>query len=285
VSERIADSELCEQAWQRGRDTWSTVDSDRATFQRLGEQCLDRKRASGASSPGWDQLNAADLYIVAAVLTQKRGASEAFGKAFLVANRGALARLGLSDAAIDDALQIVRERMLVPSEGTAARITSQVGDGELAALMRVVVIRTGMNLKRTDHRLSLEDEGVFEHLIAAQNPQTELLAAEARTLLRTSLSAAINTLNERDKTLLRLHLFHKMSIDDLGRMYDVHRATAARWLGKIHAQLDLATREQLAKALATSTDHLDSVLAIARSGLSSGFSNVWAELGISRSHQ
>ena len=263
--------------WQKSQAAWPALACDAASFWRLAERCCELLRTERAAVDLAD-VNGRDIYIVAALLDEKLGAYQAFDQTFLQPTRGALARTGLNDAGIADAMQIVRERLLLPHDGQPPRILDVVGQGDLAAFLRVVAVRTALNLRRTDARLENEDQTVFDKLIASHDPEQDLLKKEARELLKTAIAAAVQSLSTRDKTLLRLHFFHQLTIDDLGRMYEVHRATAARWLGKIHEHLDRATRDELARRLDTTSDHLESVLLLAHSNLRSSFHQVWNEL-------
>ncbi len=264
--------------WLHSQAAWPAVVCDEASFWRVFDRCCELLQNENPAPVDFNSVNGRDIYVVAALLDQQPGAFQAFDQTFLQPTRGALARTGLSDAGIADAMQIVRERLLLPHDGQPPRILDVVGQGDLSAFMRVVAVRTALNLRRTDARLDSEDQTVFDKLIASHDPQQDLLKKEARELLKTAIAAAVQSLSTRDKTLLRLHFFHQLTIDDLGRMYDVHRATAARWLGKIHEQLDRATRDELARRLDTSSDHLESVLLLAHSNLRSSFHQVWNEL-------
>ncbi len=264
--------------WQSSAAAWPAIACNAETFWRVTERCIELVAKDSGGPVAYADINGSDIYVVAAVLDAQVGAQAAFDDAFLLPTRGALARTGLNEAAVEDALQIVRERMLLPHDGQPPRIIDVVGQGDLSALLRVVAVRTALNLRRTDARVDSEDDTVFEKLVSSHNPEQDLLKKEARALLKGAIKAAVQSLSQRDQALLRLHFFHQLTIDDLGKMYDVHRATAARWLGKIHEQLDVATRSELAKRLETVSDHFESVMELAHSSLRSSFHQVWNEL-------
>jgi RNA polymerase sigma-70 factor, ECF subfamily len=266
--------------WDGGMRAWPGIACNTETFWRIADRCVTLLSEQRATAVDFDAVNARDLYIVAALMDQQPGAQVAFDQAFLLPTQGAMTRAGLHAQGMADALQIIRERMLLPHDGQPPRILDVVGHGDLGSLFRVIALRTALNLRRTDERLDAtnEDDAVFEKLISCHNPERMLIKQEARDLLKAAILSAVATLTDRDRTLLRLHFFHKLTIDDLGRMYDVHRATAARWLGKTHAHLDRETRSQLSKRMATNSDHLQSVLELAFSSLHSSFHEVWNEL-------
>ena len=57
------------------------------------------------------------------------------------------------------------------------------------------------------------------------------------------------------------------SIDALGALYKVHRATAARWLGRAREQLLSNTRGALSEQLGLADDELSSVMRLIHSRL------------------
>jgi RNA polymerase sigma-70 factor (ECF subfamily) len=58
-----------------------------------------------------------------------------------------------------------------------------------------------------------------------------------------------------------------LSISDIGAIYQVHRATAARWLSKARATLIDLTKEQLAILLSVEPGETDSILRLVQSQL------------------
>jgi RNA polymerase sigma-70 factor (ECF subfamily) len=259
-------------AYGRGAEAWPGLDATRDEFARIGELCRTRME-SGGSHSSWDAVNASDVYLIAAIAGGNADAHAAFARAMLEPCRGALARLGLAPAVVDDVLAEVRNRLLVgdgESDGELP-IVRHTGDGNLAALIRVMVVRAGINRQKREHRYTSEDVGTLDRLMGSHTPVGVLLSEEAKQLLRRVVAAAVATLGERDRALLRLHLYHGMTIDDLGQTYGVHRATAARWLAKVHDAIDSETRRALAHELRTESDHLHSVLDAARTGLTEAF--------------
>jgi RNA polymerase sigma-70 factor, ECF subfamily len=78
---------------------------------------------------------------------------------------------------------------------------------------------------------------------------------------------ALDALSDRDRTLLRLHLCERSSIDVLGAMYGVNRATAARWLAAARRELLSGARERLRARLRLSETECDSLVAMVNSRL------------------
>lgn len=83
----------------------------------------------------------------------------------------------------------------------------------------------------------------------------------------TAIERALTRLSVRDRTLLRLHLAERLSIDALGAMYSVSRATAARWLAAARGALAQGVRDDLRARLHIPDSELDSLIAVVRSQL------------------
>ena len=75
------------------------------------------------------------------------------------------------------------------------------------------------------------------------------------------------SLEPRARTILRYAFVDRLSVDALGSLYDVHRATAARWLRAAHEALGQRTRELLIERLGVTSEELASVLALIQSSL------------------
>ena len=78
--------------------------------------------------------------------------------------------------------------------------------------------------------------------------------------LKKAIREAFAALEVRQRNLLRQHILDELTIDDLARLYRVHRATCARWLADARADLGKQTRKRLIATLGTHTDELESVL-------------------------
>jgi RNA polymerase sigma-70 factor (ECF subfamily) len=71
--------------------------------------------------------------------------------------------------------------------------------------------------------------------------------------------------------VLKLHLVHRLSIDEIGRAHGVHRATAARWLERVRDELQAETRRLLRQRLGLDLAGIDSMVALVESRLEVSF--------------
>jgi len=86
-----------------------------------------------------------------------------------------------------------------------------------------------------------------------------------RDAFRTAFSAALLSLDDRDKNLLRQHYLDGLTLDRLGVLYRTHRATAARWLAAAKQQLLDRTRSHLMGQLRVPLADCDSIIRLVKS--------------------
>lgn len=167
----------------------------------------------------------------------------------------------------DEAIQIVREQLLSPRTGRAPAIRNFAARGPLRSWLRVALSREMVRFAKSQNRtVPLE-----EHLIAspgfAKDPVMEELKARYRTELANAFRAALDELPARERTLLRYQLVDQLSIDEIGAIFRVHRATAARWLAKIRDDLVDKTRATMGAALGVDSEEAASIVRLVQSQL------------------
>lgn len=66
------------------------------------------------------------------------------------------------------------------------------------------------------------------------DPELSHLKATFAAEFKFALTLAIDELSVRDRNLLRQSVLDGLTIDQLGKLYRVHRATAARWVDDVY---------------------------------------------------
>jgi RNA polymerase sigma-70 factor, ECF subfamily len=187
----------------------------------------------------------------------------------------ALARMGLGRDAIDEVVQILRERFFVARPDAPPRVLELVGKGDLAALVRIAGVRIALNLRRRDQRIDpSEEDAIFDAIAPDADPEVAVLQAEQRAALKRAVEDAVRGLEPRERGVLRLHLIHGLSIDEIGRVYHVHRATAARWLDRIRDRLERESRRLLEERTGLAGRDLESAVRLVQSRLEVSFRRV-----------
>jgi len=188
--------------------------------------------------------------------------------AILVREAGyAAAGTRMHESLRDEATQMVRAQLLAPRESGPPAIGDYAGRGALRSWLRVCVSRELVRLAKAQQRA----ETLEEHLIAdagyGDDPVLEELKAKYRIELAEAFRTALTELPARDRTLLRYQLIDGLTIDEIGAIFRVHRATAARWLAKIRDDLVARTRMLMAQSLGVDTDEAASIVRLVQSQL------------------
>lgn len=195
-----------------------------------------------------------------------RGDPEAhrlFDAHFVVLVGPALRRFAQSAAFTDEVAQRVRVKLLVARPDHAeASIADMALGGSLVGLVRVAAVREAISLRRGDKpTVPVEDH---EELAGETDPELHALKLKYAGEFERAFVAAVSELTPRDRQLLRLSMSARASIDDLARMFQTHRATAARWLNAARETLAEKTRAHLAARLGLGETELASLLRLVR---------------------
>ena len=177
----------------------------------------------------------------------------------------AVCRWAGADAALAEELwnEILTD-VTTPLAAGASGLAGYSGRGSLRGWLRAVAVR------RVIRARSRRDAGEvdWDQLPAvADDPLLRQVDARYRGEVEAALREAIDELEPRDKTLLRQHHIFGLSIDKLGAIYGVHRATAARWVATARERVLDGCLARLAARLAVSPAEAGSIIRLVRSRL------------------
>ncbi len=195
-----------------------------------------------------------DLLLAWAAGTGDTRAIAAFEAAFFPDVAPILARVLRDTGERDEVMQRLRERLFVGGEDRQPAALDYAGRGSLRNWVRVSVGRIAVNLATRGPR----ETPVGDELLAAlsgadDDPEIACVRARCSEELRRSFDAAARALTPRQRNLLRHAFVDGLTIDQLGSLHGVHRATAARWLASARGKLldrlaaDLRARLELDK--------------------------------------
>lgn len=206
-----------------------------------------------------------DIFLACACVEGQRHALEILDSQVLGSLPAAMGRLKLGSAAIEEAVQRARAKLLVGNEGTGKLIDFS-GTGDLRGWVKVIAIRDALRTARKEKReVSLSDE------LQAALPSADLdpdLAYQRRLYqaeFKASFEAAVDELEPRERSLLRQSIVYHSTVDQVAVVYQVHRATAARWIAKSRENLGNKTRAHLRKRLSISESQFESIVRLIES--------------------
>lgn len=211
------------------------------------------------------RMHTDDLYLACACAQGIPDAVRAFEHHCLPAVEVAVVRFRAASDLVAEVKQRVRERALVAGDG-APRISGFSGRGDLRSWVRAMAAREAIEVLRGARREAPADDDTALHaLVAPGDVELEHAKAHYVAQFKQAFSAALRGLSPRDQTLLRQHVVDGLTIDELGALYQMHRATAARSLERARAAVLEATRAQLGSVLRVRPSELDSILRLIRS--------------------
>jgi RNA polymerase sigma-70 factor (ECF subfamily) len=188
----------------------------------------------------------------------------------------ALGRMRLSPSKTQEICQVLREQLFVGAPGQPPRISHYAGRGDLGSWLSVSAVRVAYKLLRKEKREVSDDD---EHLasLSGSGPDVELsyVKQRCRSVFRESFTEAMAALGSREKNLLRQHYLDGLTLDQIGALYQTHRATAARWLAAARSALLGRTREALQRRLGAPMSDCESVIRMAQSQLEMTFHNLF----------
>jgi RNA polymerase sigma-70 factor, ECF subfamily len=152
-------------------------------------------RGSGAG-PGELAQHGADIYLACGCALGDRLALQLFDQRVLPRVVQHVARLRVKSEDLDEIRQILRMRLFAHPR----RIVGYAGRGSLVRWVR-------------------RDE-----------PELSLIRERLREPFQRALQESFADLAPRSRDILRMHYIEGMSFEEIGSVYDVHRATVARWL-------------------------------------------------------
>ena len=255
------------------RDTLAARGIDLATLAVPADRVLARLVALDVL----DGPHAPDAALAFACAEQSGAALNEFERLYGREFAGALSRLSLNRAEIDEVAQIVRERLfVVVRPGAAPKILDYAGRGALAAWLRAVIVRAGIDLRRSRNK-DPDRPGEVDPLLdlagaASADPELESLRARYQQPFREAFRDALLALPQDERNALRLNVAEGLNIAQIGQIYGVHRATVARWIASAREGIAANTRRLLAERLKMPALEIESLVRLCQSRLDVGFS-------------
>jgi RNA polymerase sigma-70 factor, ECF subfamily len=259
-----------------GRSTWPTIGLGARTFVAhlgrlvgLGGGASEQDPlASERAADTLASLHIGDLYLACACAAGLPRALELFEARYLTPLPQILRGLAVPTDTVEEVKESLRDKLLVAGADHPPRIAAYAGRGPLAAWVASAAQRAALSLRRGAGAQQRAHERAVRDAIAAElDPELRYVKLRYQKAFETAFSDALSELPDRDRTLLRLSLVGRLSLDALGVSYNVNASTVSRWLGKIRRQILDGTMARLRERLQLTTTEVASLARLLTSQL------------------
>lgn len=248
-------------------------DTPEALFRDVSARYRQMRLSEAQFRSAWLQLagtkegpspeHAADLFVVLAALDGDRVALAELRRR-LESLTQLLDGFRLSaeerSSVLDDTLRL----LVAPPAPRIARYSAR---GPLDGWLNVVLVRQAINLRNAQQKQVEFDEVLLGTMKVEAEPEIELLKQRFRGEFSAAFRLALGKLSARQRNLLRQHYLDGLTLEELGTLYRVHRATIARNLADARTELLEKTRDEVAQRIGVSRLEVDSIVRLVQSRL------------------
>lgn len=267
-----------EALWLRCQARFPSFTTPMTTLKAALKQQLERQQLSEQEGEAWlARLLVEDLYLALACLEGEESAMQTFRELYLGQLRGLSLRYAPHATQAEDLEQTLMLSLFVDTPSRQAKLRSYTGQGALRAWLQVCATRTYIDLTRAATRQDerpLEDELLTLFAQDMKDIELEYFQQTYSAPFKAAFAQAVAELTPRQRNLLSQHILQQLNIDQLGALYNVHRATAARWLDVARQTLAKRTRAIFGQQLNLSDSELDSVMRLVQSRVSLSLSRL-----------
>lgn len=259
------DSRLAEQLLRRlPADDWGCDEA--ALIATLERQGLPRET--------WPQVDVEGLVFARACLAHHPGSLQRLDRELLPPVASALRKRASPDD-VDEAMQVLRARLLLATPPEQPKLAKYSGRGALGAFLRIAAANVLSNLRPGVATVQADEE--LAAMPDAADVEARLSRGDQQRRFREVFRDAVQSLSSRERALLRLSLLDGLSIDEVAPMYGAHRATVARWLSAAKERLATVTRARLAVVLQLPDDEVERLLTSVQHGFELSLSRALRE--------
>ncbi len=212
-----------------------------------------------------DSVSTDDVYLVAGVSAGVAGAVDCY-RALCRPDLERVLRRLLPEPERAEMRQELEARLLVGDGSRPAALDRYRGSGGVRAWTRAVATRAVIDARRKRAR-----RPEWVQWASARDPESDgdeelrVALGEHVVTVRAAMEQAFAQLTVRQRNVIRHSLFHGLSIDELGALYGVHRATVARWLQRARTDLSRHMESGFAEEVGASSAEAASLLRALRS--------------------
>ncbi|MBS2014446.1 MAG: hypothetical protein JST00_16285 [Deltaproteobacteria bacterium] len=221
-------------------------------------------------------LHATDFFLAAACTSEVPGAIAALSRVHLSQIPLFIAHVCRSTdrESPEDVAQAIAERVAVSDGERPPKIASYSGRGPLGGWLRVLSVRMALNTKRG----AMPSVGGAPVDLAALpdgfDPELDHFKWRYKDAFKVAFEAALASLDEEQRLLLRLHSSGTHRGEDIARILGVERSTVMRRLARARETLFTSTRDRMAEGLRLTPSEFESIARALQSNIELTLSRV-----------
>ena len=100
----------------------------------------------------------------------------------------------------------------------------------------------------------MNDEATERAVSSSPSPESKVGSAQLGTRLQTAIKKGLDSLDDKQRSLLSLYYLEEATLEKLSAVYAVHLSTVARWLERARLQLCKAVLDALGPDAASISD-------------------------------
>jgi RNA polymerase sigma-70 factor (ECF subfamily) len=214
---------------------------------------------------GADPVHAEDLFLACAAVRRVPGAIERLRDV----HRPNVQRQArkTSDGAefVDEVEQRLWDTLFVG--GGTPRLATYSGTGPLERWIAVSAQRIAFMLVRHESAETRARDAIAHDGLVSADPELAAIKELYREPVQRAVEAAIAKLDPREKMIYRMHLVDGLSMEQIGRAYQVHQTTISRWLSDARERVIEGAKQRLRAELDLPPQELDSLMRLLLSQL------------------
>jgi RNA polymerase sigma-70 factor, ECF subfamily len=262
-----------EEMYEQGRTSWPRFQLPRERFAVFLGNFVEGR--GGDLLDFLTNLHAADLYLACGCELGIPAALETFDSTHLIGIDRFVKVIRAEPVFIDEVRQSLRHKLFVSDGSARPKISSYTGRGSLKNWIGVVAQRTALSLLRRADSASMQPIDDEVEAAALGDPEIHYLRTHYGVVFQKAFCAALATLSERERLILRLNIVNGVSFDRIARMYDVNQSTVSRWAAAAKQAVRDDVHRFIAERLKLTTDEFASLFRILQSDLAVSISQAF----------
>lgn len=216
----------------------------------------------------FSSLRIADLYLVHACLEHNHEALNIFSQQVLAKTDAALSSILKSSMRVADLKQSLLQQFFTGNGDSPPTMLTYSGRKSLRNWVYLVAVRKALTLHKRAQKECFFPKEAFEQISAIEDdPELAYLKQLYQKEFTTAFQKALLSLSCEERNLLRYHTLDGLNIDQIGFIFRIHRATAARWIEKVRRKLMINTRQILLQNLHLKPTEYESIMRLIQSQL------------------